>query len=94
MLGGASAEMLAFRISGMPPQPESSRQLGAGSASVGGIVRDMDVAPEAYRDVLVAFPPTDADPAPLYRLECSEHVGPETRKPRPEGRGSVPSEPQ
>ncbi len=29
------------------------------SGSVGGIVRDMDVAHEAYRDVLAAVPPTD-----------------------------------
>ena len=29
------------------------------SGSVGGIVRDMDVAHEAYTDVLAAVPPTD-----------------------------------
>ena len=35
----------------------------AGPVRVGGIVRDMDVAPEAYMDVLAAFPPTRTGPA-------------------------------
>jgi hypothetical protein len=34
-----------------------------GSVPVGGIVRDMDVAHEAYMDVLAAVPPTGTETA-------------------------------
>ena len=49
----------------MPPGPK-----GSGAEHLSGIVRDMDVAHEAYRDVLAAVPPTDPGAAAAPSAVC------------------------
>jgi hypothetical protein len=41
--------------------------MGFGSGLMPGIVRDMDVAHEAYRDVFTAVPGMSPEPKPLPR---------------------------